>query len=129
MDKITLKENIELSPEEKRTRRTVWIILVMLFITIIILNISEGYMKIDEHMEYARQIENANITAIIAPLMLLGATYTFLGTCMISIIMTFVKKIDLKIKRTIQCLPIYVIMFCLPASLATHYIVQIFNIV
>ena len=89
-------QNEDNSPTSKRNRIIIiFCILLTLFITIIILTITEGFMKREEIEEYAITVENANITTVLGPLMFTGSTYTFIETCFISFATIFIKNIVL----------------------------------
>lgn len=115
----------------KKSKRNLIIFLILLitFVSIVLLTITEGFMKIEEHEEYIINIENANIAMMIGLVMFLGSTYTFLGTSVISIITLFIKKIDTKIRKTIIFLPLFVCLFTLPACYIASCIVQKFNLI
>ena len=114
--KVCNKSNItEDNIKIKRKNTIILLILITLFIVMIILNITEGFLKIDEHEQYAATVENANITTVMGPVLFIGATYTFMGTCVISFAFIFIKKIDSTIKIVIQLLPLFTISFTIPA--------------
>lgn len=127
--KYVMKTSVEENNSINKRKIIIFFILLLLFITLIILSITQGYMRIEEYEEYAMTVENASIMTVLGPLMFMGSTYAFIGTCIISFISTLVKKIDLKIKRTLQLLPIFVVIFTLPALLSASYIVQLLNLV
>ena len=118
-------QNEHNSPTSKRNRIIIiFCILLTLFIAIIILTITEGFMKREEIEEYAITVENANITTVLGPLMFTGSTYTFIGTCFISFATIFIKNMNLTVKKMLKLSPIFVILFTLPAVLCAFYIVQ-----
>ena len=114
---------------ERKRIIIIFSLLLILFLSIIALTITEGFMKIEKYEELARTVENANITTVLGPLMFTGSTYIFIGTCFISLVTIFMKKIDLKIKRILKLSPVFVILFTLPAVLCAFYIVQWFHMI
>lgn len=65
------------------------VILLLLFSILVILNITMGFMKIEEIFDYALQVENSNFTYVLGPLMFTGAIYTIFGSTIISVITIF----------------------------------------
>ena len=104
-------------------------ILLILFNVLILLTITEGYMKIHEYEEYARTVNNANITTVLGPLMFTGSTYVFIGTCIISFMAKFIKNVDTDLRKILKKLPIFSILFTIPALLVASYIVQIIQLI
>lgn len=130
MENRILKYILKIPKEENNlvTKRKAYLInfsiLILLLITITILCITEGWLKLSEYEEYARTVENPNITTIMGPVLLIGPAYTFLGTLSISFIMKFIKHIDWRIKGVLKKLPIFVTLFTIPAWLMSSFIVQ-----
>ena len=130
MENRILKYILKIPKEENNlvTKRKAYLInfsiLILLFITITILCITEGWLKLSEYEEYARTVENPNITTVMGPVLLIGPAYTFLGTLSISFIMKFIKHIDWRIKEVLKKLPIFVTLFTIPAWLMSSFIVQ-----
>ena len=130
MENRILKYILKIPKEENNlvTKRKAYLInfsiLILLFITITTLCITEGWLKLSEYEEYARTVENSNITTIMGPVLLIGPAYTFLGTLSISFIMKFIKHIDWRIKGVLKKLPIFVTLFTIPAWLMSSFIVQ-----
>lgn len=130
MENRILKYILKIPKEENNlvTKRKAYLInfliLILLFITITILCITEGWLKLSEYEEYARTVENPNITTVMGPVLLIGPAYTFLGTLSISFIMKFIKHIDWRIKGVLKKLPIFVTLFTIPAWLMSSFIVQ-----
>lgn len=104
------------------------VILFILFLALVILNITMGFMKIEEFFEYAQQVENSNFTYVLAPLMFTGAIYTIFGSIIIFVITIFFKRIDIKIKMTLHMLPFFTVILAIPALLVASEIVDYYNL-
>ena len=105
------------------------VILVLLFSTLVTLNITMGFMKIEENLEYAMKVENSNFAYAIGSIMFTGAIYTLWGSTIISIMTVFLKRINMKIKMTLHMLPFFTALFTLPALLVASEIAEYCNLI
>ena len=128
-DELTSTQEENNSNENKKINLIRFLIVLTQFIILTALCITEGFLKVDEYAEYARTVENANITTVLGQMMFTGPVYAFIGAIVIYIASKFIKKINPQIKKTLQFLPIGVMLLTLPALLLSSYIVEIFNLV
>jgi magnesium-transporting ATPase (P-type) len=98
--------------------------IIALFITFLILTlfcITQGLLKIREYEEYALNIENANITTVIGPLIFTGPFYVFCISLIISFVSRFFKQIDTQTKKILKYVPLYVIILIIPTWVILMY--------
>lgn len=104
---------------------------ITILTTFIILSIScitLGIMKKAEYEEYARTVENPNITTVIGPLLLNGPAFTFLIALIVSIISKIFIKKNQQMRKIICFVPLYVCLLTIPTWFLIFKICNVFNI-
>ena len=126
---ILKNECIEYDGIDKKQRNIIiFLILLTSFIILTFLCITEGWMKADEYIDYLKTVEESNIAMFLGMVMFIGPSYNFLLTCLVSILAIPLKNIDFKIKKVLYSLPIFSIVFTIPAWFLSSYIANVFNI-
>lgn len=126
-------EKINYIMSKKKAYIIIATILILLFFTITLLTITEGILKMGEYVNYAAEYTDTNNTgdslAWVLGMIFIGVIYTFMGSCIISYIVKYIKNIDSRIKKTIRNLPLFTILFAIPAMLLAGYIARSFNLI
>lgn len=104
------------------------ITILIIFIILSISCITLGLMKKKEYEEYARTVENANITTVIGPLFLNGPAVTFAIAVIVAITSKMFMKKDLQMRKVICFAPVYVLLLTVPTWFFILKICNIFNI-
>ena len=129
-------EKLNYIMSKKKAYIVIILILILLFATIVLLTMTEGILKLEDYAHYAYEHTVTNLPedtgdslVWVFVLAYVGVVYTFVGACIISYLSKFIKNIDSRIKFVIRRLPIFTILFSMPAMFIAEYIVEAFNLV